>query len=149
MGTIELPPDLSEFLKLLHSHAVEYLLVGGHAVGYYGHPRATNDMDIWVRPTAENAAKLVRVFIDFGYSPSSIRPEIFLNPDKVIRVGVPPVCIDVIMTASGVDFASCYRRRNLQTVSGVQATLISLEDLKVNKQASGRLKDLDDLGNLT
>jgi hypothetical protein len=148
MGTIELPPDLSEFLRLLHSHAVEYLLVGGHAVGYYGHPRATNDMDIWVRPTAENAAKLVRVFIDFGYSPNSIRPEIFLDRDKVIRIGVPPVCIDVIMAVSGVDFSSCYPRRNSQSISGVPATLISLEDLKANKQASGRLKDLDDLENL-
>src|SRR5688500_18530327 len=100
MGTIELPPDLSEFLRLLHSHDVEYLLVGGYAVGVYGYVRATGDMDIWVRPTANNAAKLVRVFLDFGYAAQSVRAEMFLDPDKVIRMGVPPVCIDVIMTVS-------------------------------------------------
>ncbi len=149
MGTIELPPDLSEFLRLLHSHDVEYLMVGGHAVGYYGYPRATGDMDIWVRPTSENAAKLVRVFIDFGYSPKSVLPAVFLNQEKVIRIGVPPVCIDVIMSISGVDFADCYARRNLQTISGVPTSLISLSDLKTNKRASGRPKDVDDLDNLS
>jgi len=148
MGTIELPPDLSEFLRLLHSHDVEYLLVGGYAVGVYGYVRATGDMDIWVRPTAENAAKLVRVFSEFGYSAQSIRAEMFLDPNKVIRMGVPPVCIDVIMTVSGADFVDCFSRRSEQSISGVPANVIGLDDLKLNKKASGRPKDIDDLQNL-
>jgi hypothetical protein len=148
MGTIELPPDLSEFLRLLHSHDVEYLLVGGYAVGVYGYVRATGDMDIWVRPTADNADKLVRVFSDFGYSAQSIRADMFLDPNKVIRMGVPPVCIDVIMTVSGADFVDCFLRRSQQTLSGAPVSVISLDDLKINKKASGRPKDIDDLQNL-
>jgi hypothetical protein len=149
MAMIELPPDLSEFLRLLHSHDVEYLLVGGHAVGFYGYPRATGDMDIWVHPTPENAAKLVEVFIAFGYSPQSVNSEIFLDPNRVIRIGVPPVCIDVITTVSGGEFASCYERRNQQAISGTPVNLIALDDLKKNKKASGRPKDIDDLENLS
>jgi hypothetical protein len=148
MGTIELPPDLSEFLRLLRSHAVEYLLVGGYAVGYYGYPRATGDLDVWVHSTPENAERLVRAFIDFGYSPKTVKPEFFVDPNRIIRMGVPPICIDVIMTVSGLDFADCYRRRNEQLLSGVQVSLLSLEDLKLNKKASGRPKDVDDLENL-
>jgi hypothetical protein len=148
MATIELPPDLSEFLKLLHSHEVEYLLVGGYAVGLHGYPRATGDLDIWVRPSTENAEKLARVFVEFGYSPQTIQPDIFLDPNRVIRMGVPPICIDVIMTASGADFSSCYERRSDELVSGVPVKLISLDDLKINKKASGRPKDIDDLQNL-
>jgi hypothetical protein len=72
MGTLELPQDLREFLRLLNSHAVEYLLVGGYAVGFYGNPRTTGDMDIWVGISASNAAKLADVFIEFGYSPKTI-----------------------------------------------------------------------------
>jgi hypothetical protein len=71
MGTLELPQDLREFLRLLNSHAVEYLLVGGYAVGFYGNPRTTGDMDIWVGISASNAAKLADVFIEFGYSPKN------------------------------------------------------------------------------
>lgn len=149
MGTIELPPDLSEFLRLLHSHEVEYLLVGGYAVGLYGSPRTTGDMDIWVKLSAENAARVTDVLKAFGYSPQAVKPEAFLDPNRVVRMGVPPVCIDVIMTVSGLEFDACYSRRRLETVSGALVSLISLDDLKINKTASGRPKDIDDLQNLS
>jgi hypothetical protein len=148
MGTIELPPDLLEFLRLLNSHGVEYLLVGGYAVGIYGYPRATGDMDIWVHRTTVNAARLRDVFIEFGYSPNSINAEMFLDAGKIIRMGVPPVCIDVLMSVSGAEFAECYSRRKIESLDSIAASVISLEDLKANKLASGRPKDLEDLRHL-
>ena len=148
MGTIELPPDLSEFLKLLSSHDVEYLLVGGYAVGLYGHPRTTGDMDVWVNPTPENASRLVRALVDFGYTATSLHPEPFTDPAKIVRLGVPPVCIDLIMSISGANFAASYSRRKLETASGAPVSLISLDDLKANKRAAGRPKDIEDLNYL-
>jgi phage replication-related protein YjqB (UPF0714/DUF867 family) len=74
MDLIELAPDFREFLSLLNSHQAEYLLVGGYAVGFYGYPRATNDMDIWAGTSSENADKVVSVFGDFGFKRSSARP---------------------------------------------------------------------------
>jgi hypothetical protein len=148
MGTIELPPDLLEFLKLLNSHGVEYLLVGGYAVGIHGHPRTTGDMDVWVNLSPENAAKLVKVFVEFGYSASSIRADMFLDPRRVIRMGIPPVCIDVLTTASGVSFAECFSHRREELIGEVMTSVISLQDLKANKLASGRPKDLEDLRHL-
>jgi hypothetical protein len=148
MGTIELPPDLLEFLRLLNSHGAEYLLVGGYAVGIYGYPRATGDMDVWVGRTPENATRLVQVFIAFGYSPTSVNSEMFLDAGRIIRMGVPPVCIDVLMSASGANFAECYARRRQELLNDTAVSVISLADLKVNKQASGRPKDLEDLRHL-
>jgi len=148
MGTIELPPDLSEFLRLLSSHGVEYLLVGGYAVGLHGYPRTTGDMDVWVNPTPENASKLVNALVDFGYAASNLSPAPFTNPAKIVRLGVPPVCIDLIMSISGADFASSYARRKLDDSAGVPVSLISLDDLKANKRAAGRPKDIDDLNYL-
>lgn len=66
MATIHLPQDFKEFLKLLNDHQVEYLLVGGYAVGYYGYPRATADMDIWIALHPKNAEKIVSALIEFG-----------------------------------------------------------------------------------
>jgi hypothetical protein len=148
MGTIELPPDLSEFLRLLSSHGVEYLLVGGYAVGLHGYPRTTGDMDVWVNPTPENASKLVNALVDFGYAASNLSPVPFTDPAKVVRLGVPPVCIDLIMSILGADFAPCYARRKLDDSTGAPVSLISLDDLKANKKVAGRPKDIDDLSNL-
>jgi hypothetical protein len=148
MEKLPLPPDFKDFLRLLHSEKVEYLLVGGYAVGSYGYPRATGDMDIWVAANASNAAKLADVLRKFGFSAATVKPEMFNKPDQIVRMGVPPVCIDIITSASGVDFAECYPRRNVQTMDDVEVNLIHPDDLKRNKKASGRAKDLNDLENL-
>lgn len=141
MEKLPLPADFRDFLQLLNLAQVEYLLVGGYAVGYYGYPRATGDMDVWVAATPENAAKLVDVLCHFGFSPESVKPELFTTPGQIIRMGVPPVCIDILTTASGVEFDDCYSRRNIQTIDGMAANIIPFEDLKRNKKASGRPKD--------
>jgi hypothetical protein len=148
MEKLPLPPDFKDFLRLLHSEKVEYLLVGGYAVGSYGYPRATGDMDIWVAANASNAARVAEVLRKFGFSATSVNPEMFNKPDQIVRMGVPPICIDILTSASGVDFAECYPRRNVQTMDDVEVNLIHPDDLKRNKKASGRAKDLNDLENL-
>ena len=148
MEKTELHPDFKDFLKLLHSSDVEYLLVGGYAVGYYGYPRATGDMDVWIAVNEENAKKTVEVLREFGMSQNELTREIFLEKDKIVRMGFPPVRIEIITGASGVDFKECFPRRNRTTIDGIPLNLISLDDLKRNKKASGRHKDLEDLEHL-
>ena len=148
MATIHLPPDFKEFLKLLNSNQVEYLLVGGYAVGYHGYPRATADMDIWIAANLQNAEKLVLVLKEFGFDLPDLSSEIFQMPNKVIRMGVPPIRIELITSIDGVDFVECYISRIEDELDGVNVNLIDLEHLKINKQASGRYKDLNDLEHL-
>ncbi|MBC8420891.1 MAG: hypothetical protein H8E10_20110 [Desulfobacterales bacterium] len=148
MAEIELHPDFKDFLRLLNSHAVEYLLVGGYAVGCHGYPRATGDMDVWIAVSESNAQKAAIVLRDFGMPEEDVSKRLFLERDKVVRMGVPPVRIEVITGASGVDFAECYSRREVIEIDGIPVNFISLEDLKENKRASARHKDLDDLEHL-
>jgi len=148
MATIHLPQDFKEFLKLLNDHQVEYLLVGGYAVGYYGYPRATADMDIWIALHPKNAEKIVAVLIEFGFNVPELSPVLFLRENQIIRMGLPPIRIEITTTLSGVSFDICYANRVIDILDGVKVPLIRLEDLKINKRAAGRYKDLNDLENL-
>lgn len=148
MEKIELHPDFKDFLKLLNSHGVEFLIVGGYAVGYHGYPRATGDMGIWIAVTDSNAEKAAMVLRDFGMPEEEVSKELFLDRDKVIRMGIPPVRIEVITGAWGVDFPKCYSRREIIEIDGIPVSFISLQDLKANKRACGRHKDLEDLEHL-
>lgn len=105
-------------------------------------------MDVWIAVTPDNARKVSEVFCDFGMSASDISESLFLEKDKVIRMGYPPVRIEVIIGASGVDFAECYSRRETVDIDGIPVNFISIDDLKKNKKASGRYKDLEDLEHL-
>jgi hypothetical protein len=143
-----LPPDFKEFLKLLNAHQVEYLLIGGYAVAYHGYPRATADMDIWVAVHPSNAQRIVTVLREFGFNPPDLSPELFLKEWQIIRMGVPPLRIELATTISGVSFDECYAKRVVDVLDGVEVNLISLVHLKLNKKASGRHSDLADLENL-
>jgi hypothetical protein len=148
MATIELHPDFKDFLRLLSFHNVRYMLVGGYAVGYHGYPRATGDMDIWIETSGSNSKQIASVFREFGMPSETISEELFLEANKVIRMGVPPVRLEVITSASGVDFNECYVNRKVIEIDGIPVNFISLEDLKKNKHAAGRHKDLEDLEHL-
>ncbi|MBT7069213.1 MAG: hypothetical protein HN919_23155 [Verrucomicrobia bacterium] len=143
-----LPDDFKEFLRLLTEAHVEYLLIGGYAVGYHGYPRTTADMDIWVAISSNNATRLVDVFKRFGMRDSSITPSLFQERGKIIRMGVPPMRIEVLTEIDGVAFAECYDARVTAEIDGQMVQLISREHLRINKRASGRHKDLDDLEHL-
>jgi predicted nucleotidyltransferase len=148
MDTAALPQDFKDFLKLLNTKQVEYLLVGGYAVGYHGYPRATADIDFWIRLSQDNATKMMQVLTAFGFGGAGCSEELFMQEGNVVRMGHPPIRIEVINAASGVDFESCYHNRMKVTIDGIQVDLINLQDLKSNKKASGRSKDLADLDNL-
>jgi hypothetical protein len=148
MATIHLPPDFKEFLRLLNAHKVEYLLIGGYAVNYHGYPRATADMDIWVAVHPTNADRIVAALKEFGFDLPDLSPELFLRQWQIIRLGAPPVRIEIATTISGVDFAECYADRVTDALDGIPVNLISLDHLKRNKKASGRHQDMADLEHL-
>jgi hypothetical protein len=148
MATVNLPPDFKEFLRLLNFYQVEYLLIGGYAVAYYGYPRATADLDVWIAVHLQNAEKVVTALKDFGFDLPELSPELFLKENQIIRMGVPPVRIEINTGISGVKFQDCYPERVRDVLDDMEVNLISLEKLKRNKKAAGRHKDLDDLENL-
>ena len=133
MATVRLPPDFKEFLKLLNAHQVEYLIIGGYAVAYYGYPRATADIDFWIAVNPANAERIVTVLKEFGFSPPELSPQLFLKDWQIIRLGVPPVRIELATTISGVNFAECYAQCVVDLLDGVKVNLISLQHLKLNK----------------
>ena len=148
MANQKLPQDFREFLQLLNDHRVEYLLIGGYAVGYHGYPRTTADMDVWIAMNQENAEKVVEVFNAFGMRSPDITPDLFMEPGNIVRMGIPPVRIEVLNEIDGVGFAACMVGAVIGDFEGIRVPLISLEDLKHNKIASGRHKDLEDLEHL-
>ena len=148
MATVKLPHDFKEFLKLLNDNGVRYLLVGGYAVAYHGYPRATADMDIWIEVDPSNASKLVDALKEFGFNSPDLSVDLFLEKEKVVRMGVPPIRIEILTSISGVTFEECFASRITDELDGIEVNLISLPHLKANKEASGRHKDLDDLENL-
>ena len=144
----ELAQDFKEFLNLLRANQVEYLLIGAYAVGYHGYPRATQDLDVWIASNPENATRLVATLHEFGFGMAEVTPEFVLRPNNIIRMGEEPVRIEILNWASGVDFDECYRERVVDEIDGVEVSLIGLRQLKRNKKASGRFKDLADLEKL-
>jgi len=145
---IELPSDFREFLKLLNEKGVRYLLIGGYAVGYHGYPRATNDMDIWIAIHPENAQRVITALREFGFDLPELIPDLFLQENKIIRMGNPPMRLEITTSISGVEFDECYSSRIVDTLDGVKTNIIDLHHLKLNKKSAGRLKDLADLENL-
>ncbi len=140
---IPLHQDFKEFLKCCRSKDAEFLLIGGYALSFHGHTRATLDMDIWVGTDPANAQKIADAAREFGFVGAT--PEHFKKSNQVIRMGIPPMRLEILTTIDGVDFAACYARRVETEIDGMIIPIISIEDLKINKAASGRLKDLSDL----
>ena len=147
--TTTLPSDFKEFLRLLNEKNVKYLIVGGYAVGYHGYPRSTGDMDVWVESTEENAVRLVQALKAFGFDVPKLDPDLFVDPDRVVRMGHPPLRIEILTSVTGVSFGECYSSRVEEGLEdGTPIHFIGLKKLRENKRASGRHKDLDDLENL-
>lgn len=145
---IELPPDFKEFLRLLNCHHVDYLVIGGFAVGFHGYPRSTSDIDIWVSKSPENAIRVVDAIREFGFDTPNLTPELFLQQRKIVRMGHPPVRIEVMNEIDGVTFENCRAGRVMTEFDNISVPVIGLADLRQNKTASARPKDLDDLQQL-
>jgi hypothetical protein len=132
----------------LNARGVEFLVIGGHAVAFYGYPRATADLDVWIAVTPTNALRVVEALTDFGFRVPELNAEMFLRKDRIIRMGVAPNRIEIQTGIDGVVFFDCYPRRVTAELDGLPVGFISLDDLKTNKAASGRHKDLADLDHL-
>ena len=137
-----LPDDFKDFIRCLNSNDVCYLLVGGWAVGFYGNPRATKDIDFLVANDSGNLAKLQKALAVFG-SPA-VDMERFKEKGRVIRLGSSPIQIDIINTADGIDIVECYPRKEIIKVEEIEVYVISKDDLVKNKKASGRSMDIAD-----
>lgn len=144
----DLPRDFKDFLNLLNSHGVEFLLVGGYAVAIHGYPRYTGDIDIWIEVSPENAQKIVAVLKEFGFDLPELSAEQFLDANRMTRLGREPVKIEILNSISGVDFHEASLHAIQTEIGGVEIPVISLNDLRRNKKAAGRAKDLADLDNL-
>lgn len=148
MDPRSLTRDFREFLQCLNEHGVEYLLIGGHAVAFHGYPRATGDLDVWIAVSRVNAEHMVTALRAFGFDLADLSPDLFLRDQRIIRMGIEPNRIEIQTGISGVEFGEVYPRRVIAELDGVRVNMIPLDDLKKNKKASGRHKDLADLENL-
>jgi len=137
-----------EFIELLEKHHVEYLVVGGYAVGFHGFPRYTGDLDIFVAISPRNAEGLVRVFADFGFSGIGLKESDFLDQEIIVEIGREPNKIQILTGIDGVGFDICYQHRVLYREGTLAMPFIALDDLIANKAATPRGKDKIDLEEL-
>ena len=144
----KLQADLKEFIALLNSHGVEYVLVGGHAVAYHGHPRYTGNIDFLGRTTVTNAERVLSVLEAFGFGSIGIGKDDLLRPGQVIQLGQPPNRIDILTSISAVDFDSAWQSRVETTIDDLPVSVLGWDDLLRNKRASARKKDLADIEKL-
>lgn len=140
--------DFSEFIACFAAHEVRYLIVGGYALATHGHPRYTKDLDVWVWIDPDNASRTIAALSDFGFGGLGLTVDDFLDPDVVVQLGREPSRIDLLTFATGVDFAEAYERRSTVDLDGLIVDVISALDLKRNKLATGRLRDLADAAEL-
>jgi len=145
---IEFPRDFKEFLRLLNSKQIEYLVIGGYAVGFHGYPRATGDLDVWISANEKNALKMVEALRQFGFDLPDLNKEVFLKEKKVIRMGVPPMRLEILTSIDGVRFDECFSNRVIADFDDFKVNFISKKDLLTNKRASGRPQDMVDFDKL-
>jgi len=141
-------PDFKELLSVLNAHRVKYLVVGAYAVSIHAQPRATKDLDILVKPEAENAKAVFAALAQFGAPLQGFSPADFAARGPFFRMGREPVGVDILTAIPGVEFDAAWERRVEDIVdpeSGLKATFISREDLIAAKLASGRPQDLADV----
>ena len=143
-----LSKDFKEFIELLNEHNVRYLVVGGYAVAFHGHPRYTKDIDIWIELSLQNAENILEALKEFGFGSLDLSLDDFLEGDQIIQLGYPPNRIYILTALTGLKFEDCYNARIEFDVEGLHIHFIDLENLKKNKLATGRLQDLADAENL-
>lgn len=137
-----------EFLELLEKHRVEYVVVGGYAVGVHGFPRYTGDLDVFVATSRSNAEALMEVFAEFGFGSLDVKPEDFTEPDTVVEIGREPIKIQVLTGIDGVTFDRCRQDRISVEMAGLSVPFIGFDSLVANKAATKRAKDKIDLEEL-
>ena len=140
-----LSKDLQEFIRLAKANEVEFLIVGAVAMAFHGRPRYTGDLDIFVRRSSENAARLMKVMQDFGFGSTGLAQADFLRENFVIQLGFEPNRIDLLTGISGVNFEDAWRTRETGRLANEDVYFIGRDLLIQNKRSSNRDKDLGDV----
>lgn len=140
--------DMKELLRLFENHGVQYTLVGGHAVNYYGYVRATQDLDLLVSPSAENAQRIVVALSAFGFARAGIPQDLFEREGGAVHLGVEPNRIDILTSLKGVSNTRIFEGSEVVEIDGIDVNIISLEDLLQVKRCSDRPRDLADADEL-
>jgi hypothetical protein len=143
-----LNPDFKDMLSVFDEEEVEFLVVGAYAMAAHGAPRATGDLDFWIRPSKENAERVIRALMRFGVPMDEIAVEDFVTHDLVFQIGIEPNRIDLHTSIDGVDFGEAWENRITAEVGGLAVPVLGLAELIRNKQAVGRLRDLADVEEL-
>ncbi len=142
---MEMQLDFRELLVLFNAHHVEYMIVGGYALAFHGAPRFTGDLDVLVKPTPENAQRILAALGAFGFASVGLSPGDFDHPDQVVQLGVPPVRIDLITSLTGLSWDEAFAGRTAGSYGDVPVYYIGREQFIANKRTTGRKKDLADL----
>jgi hypothetical protein len=141
-------PHFVEILRDFRDEEVEFLVIGAHALAAHGHVRATLDIDLWVRPTAENARRVWRALERFRAPLSKMKAGDFAEPQVLYQIGLPPSRIDIMTSVTGLTFDEAWANRIIAHFGDVAAPVLGLDDMRKAKRAAGRLKDLADLEEL-
>lgn len=144
-----LNPNFKDMLSALNEADADYLVVGAYAMAAHGCPRATGDIDLWVRPTKDNAIRVWDALGVFGAPTSQIAVDDFTVPDVVYQIGIAPQRIDILTSITGVEFEAAWNSRLIADLGGISVSVIGRDELLQNKLASGRPKDLIDAGLLS
>ena len=145
---MNLSKDSKEFIELLNSHGVDYVVVGAHSLAFHGRPRYTGDLDILIRPTLDNAAKVIEVLSRFGFGDADFKEADLVEPTQVLQLGRPPHRIDLLTGLSGLSLDEAFADRLAAEVDGLPIFVLSRENPIRNKRAVGRPQDLADLADL-
>jgi hypothetical protein len=143
-----LSKDFKEFLELLNENKVKYLVVGGYAVAFHGHPRYTKDIDVWIELSPDNANNILNALKEFGFGSLGLKPDDFLESDQIIQLGYLSNRIDILTSLTDLKFEDCYKTKVEVEIQGLHIDFIDIENLKKNKRATGRPQDLADAENL-
>ena len=147
-GLMNLNQDFQEFVELFISHNVRFMIIGGYALAAHGHPRYTKDLDVWVLADPQNADRVVSALDEFGFGEIGLTAADFQRPDSVVQLGREPQRIDILTFATGLDFDEAFANHVLISVGDAQVPFLSIDDLRTNKIATGRLQDLADVESL-
>jgi hypothetical protein len=142
---MELTQDFDESFSSLIAHSVEFLVVGGYALAYHGAPRYTGDIEVLVKPTLDNAERLMAALQSFGFPTHEFGPDELIAPDRILQMGFEPVQIHVMSAITGVSWDDAWAGRNIGRCGTHDLPFIGRREFVLNKRASGRLKDLADV----
>ena len=142
---MEIQEDYKEFLRLFNAHVVEYLVVGGYALAFYGKPRFTGDLDLLINRDRKNAERVFAALRDFGFGSLELSVEDFMEPEQVVQLGLPPIRIDIVTSLDGISWNNAWKGKLSGTYDDIPVHFIGRKEFIANKRATGRSQDLADI----